>query len=88
LAVPADEGALGDVDAGGDARKAEAFGAQFEELVFSIVRLHGTSFSIVRANGLTFHWLYWLYWLFFRRKSALAAAVDESAVGDVGSGEW
>jgi hypothetical protein len=37
LVVPVDEGALGDVDGSGDARKAEAFGAQFEELVFSIV---------------------------------------------------
>jgi hypothetical protein len=37
LAVPLDEGALGDVDVGSDAREAEAFGAQFSELIFSIV---------------------------------------------------
>jgi hypothetical protein len=47
LAVPLDEGALGDADVGGDAREAEAFGAHFEELVFSFVRMHGTSFLMV-----------------------------------------
>ena len=47
LAVPLDEGAQGDMDVGGDAREAEAFGAHFEELVFSFVRMHGTSFLMV-----------------------------------------
>jgi hypothetical protein len=47
LAVPVDEGALGDVDVGGDAREAQTFRAHFEELVFSVVRMHGTSFLMV-----------------------------------------
>jgi hypothetical protein len=64
LAVPVDEGALGDVEVGGDAREADAFGTHFEELVFYVVRMHGTSFRIVVAKDQTLHWLYWLYWLF------------------------
>jgi hypothetical protein len=51
LAVPVDEGALGDVEVGGDAREAEAFGAQFEELIFSVVAIHGTSFRMVWGEG-------------------------------------
>jgi len=66
--VPVDEGALGDVDVGGDAREAEAFGAHFEELIFSFVRMHGTSFRMVGAKDQTLHWLYWLYWLFLHRQ--------------------
>jgi hypothetical protein len=61
MAVPVDEGALGDVEIGGDAREAEAFGTEFQELVFSVVRMHGASFCMVRAKGQTFHWLYWLF---------------------------
>ena len=41
LAVPVDEGALGDVEVGGDAREAEAFGGELGEVVFSIVRVDG-----------------------------------------------
>jgi hypothetical protein len=68
LAVPVDEGALGDMDVGGDAREAEALGAHFEELVFSVVAIHGTSFRMVGAKGQTLRWLYWLYWLFLYRE--------------------
>jgi hypothetical protein len=37
---PADEGGLGGADTGGDPGQAEAFGAGFDELVFSVVRTH------------------------------------------------
>jgi hypothetical protein len=65
LAVPVDQGALGDVDVGGDVREAEAFGAHFQELIFSFVCMHGADFRMVGAKDQTLHWLYWLYWLFF-----------------------
>ena len=65
LAVPIDEGALGDVDVGGDAREAAAFGTHFQELIFSFVCMHRASFRTVGERRQTFHWLYWLYWLFF-----------------------
>jgi hypothetical protein len=45
LAAPIGEGALGDVEIGGDAREAEAPGTPFEELVFSFVRVHGPVFA-------------------------------------------
>ncbi len=45
LAVPVDKGALGDVEVGGDAREAEAFGAEFGEPVFNVVRMHGPVFA-------------------------------------------
>ncbi len=68
LAVPRDEGALGDADVGGDAREAQTFGAEFGELIFSIVAVHETSFRMLGAKDQTLHWLYWLYWLFFTEK--------------------
>ena len=68
--VPVDEGALGDVDVGGDARQAEAFGAEFGELIFSLVTIPGTILRTLAAEDQTFHWLYWLYWLFFCREWA------------------
>jgi hypothetical protein len=71
-AVPLDEGALGDVEIGGDVRETEALGAHFEELVFSVVAIHGTSFRRVGASGQTLHWLYWLYWLFFAKRARRA----------------
>jgi len=61
LAVPLDEGALGDVDAGGNAREAEALGVDFGELVFRVLSMHGTSFRMVGAKDQTLHWLYWLF---------------------------
>jgi hypothetical protein len=55
LAVPIDQGALGDMEVGGDAREAEAFGAEFGELIFSTIVIHGASFRTfqrARANVL------------------------------------
>jgi hypothetical protein len=69
LAAPTDEGALGDVEIGGDAREAEAFGAELGELIFSFVAIHRTSFRIVGAKDQTLHWLCWLYWLFLCREA-------------------
>jgi hypothetical protein len=63
---PGDGGALGDVEAGGDAREAEALGAEFGELIFNVVAMHGTIFRIVWAKDQTLRWLCWLYWLFLR----------------------
>jgi hypothetical protein len=71
LAVPLDEGAMGDVDVGGDAREAEAFGAEFGELIFNFIRMHVAIFAWVGAKDQTLHWLYWLYWLFFGKKRKL-----------------
>jgi hypothetical protein len=71
------------VDVGGDAREAEAFGAQFEEMVFRIVRMHGTSFRIVGAKRQTLQWLYWLYWLFFHRECGLVVPDDGVASAGV-----
>ena len=51
LAVPLDEGALGHMDVGGDAREACAFGAEFEELVFGFVRMHGADFRMSGGDG-------------------------------------
>jgi hypothetical protein len=75
LAVPLDECALRDADVVGDAREAEAFGAEFGELIFNIVAMHGTSFRIVGAKDQTLHWLYWLYWLFLHREGRRGVAV-------------
>ncbi len=40
LAVPVEEGVFGDVEFFGDAREAEAFDAEGDELVFGIVGMH------------------------------------------------
>jgi hypothetical protein len=69
LAVPGDDGALGDVELGGDAREAEAFGTELGEPVFSVSRTHGASFRIVGAKDQRLRWLHWLYWLFFRGRA-------------------
>jgi hypothetical protein len=51
LAVPVDEGALGDMDVGGDAQEAEALGAEFGELILNFIRMHGDDFRVVCGEG-------------------------------------
>ena len=51
LAVPLDEGALGDVDVGGDVRQAEALGPKLDKLIFSFICMHRSRFSMAGGTG-------------------------------------